>query len=116
MRFKSWRDYYLFIREYVKFSCLNCRYCGDKLDVDEEHTDGDYARHFCTFNIAMVRFDFQTLCTEWESPDGHKLPYDDERNFLFDEELDKMFDEDDGKLWSIDEIREVIKDYEEVKE
>ena len=109
MQFKSWRDYYIFLRDYVKFSCLNCKYTGKLLDTDEEHTDGEYARHFCTYNIAIVRFDFQTLCSNWINEDTYEeLPEIDERNFLFDEKYDAVFEERPYKRWSIEEIREVL--------
>ena len=116
MKFISWRDYYIFLRDYVNYSCLNCQYGGNNLNIDEEHSDIDYATVFCKFNISMVRFDFQTLCIEWEDNEGHTLPVEDGWNYKFSEKVLEVFESDDSKGWTIEDIREVIENHEEVKE
>ena len=112
MRFKSWRDYYIFARDFMKHSCLNCKYGGARVDLDSEHSDFEYASVFCTYNISIVRFDFQTLCVSYVNEKTFKeLPKEDIWNFKFPEKMKYVFD-DPNKKWSIEEVREAIKDYE----
>lgn len=108
MKFKSWRDFYIFVRDYAKYSCLNCQFCGKNLDVDDESLkDGDYARHFCSYFMAMVRWDIQPfVCVNWKSEDGDPLPEDDDL-FLLDEHILKKLEKGSRK-WSIEEIRELL--------
>ena len=100
VKFKSWRDSYLFLKEYGSFTCLQCKGCNHNLDMSVEHSDSEYARFFCTKTISMVRLDFQFVCPEWENENGDKITDEDEKN---------------GE-WSIDEIRELVNEYEEVTE
>lgn len=108
MMFKSWRDYYIFIRDYAKYSCLNCKYCGCDVDVDDEsNTDSTYVYHFCAYHMAMVRWDLQSfLCQYWISKDGERLP-DDDTLFDLSEHILKKLEKGDKK-WSIEEIRELL--------
>ena len=109
-KFKSWRDFYIFLKDYCKFSCLNCYYGGARIDLSEYHEDGEYARLFCTENISMVRLDFQTICTKWEHEKTRKPLeefYDKESMFDFSDEIVEILS-DDSKKWSIEEIRELL--------
>ena len=107
MNFKSWKDYYLFVKEFVKYSCLNCRY-GTSNGVEPiSSKDIAFASHFCTYYVAMVRWDLQGfICQNWESYDGETLPDDDEL-FTIDEHILKKL-EKGNKKWSIEEIRELL--------
>lgn len=112
MKFKSWKDQYLFVKEYATCSCFNCRYGGE---IKESDKDSDYVRTLCTRTLAMVDFQFQfPLCAEWENNDGKTLS-DHEGELLFSidgiEEIDNDLHE-----WTFEEIMEKIHSYEEVKE
>lgn len=108
MKFKSWRDYYLFIKEFAKYSCINCKHSSaDIIDTSVEHSDGDYARHFCAYHMAMVRWDLQGfLCSHWSSIDDESLPNDDVL-FTIDEHILKKLEKGNRK-WSIEEIKELL--------
>ena len=107
MKFKSWRDYYIFVKDFAKYSCLNCRHCGKHLNLDEEHSDTAYSNHFCIHWVAMVRWDLQGfVCSHWESSDGDKLPDDDTLFNLGEHILKKL--EKGNRKWSIEEIKELI--------
>ena len=112
MKFRSWKDYYLFLMKYCKYSCLNCKYGGARVDLNEKHSDIEYARLFCTYSVSMVRFEFHTLCTNYVNDMNFKgLPKGEVWLFSFPEKLGEIFD-DDAKEWSIEEIEEAIKEYE----
>ena len=107
MKFKSWRDYYLFVKEFAKYSCINCKYSSaDKIDTSIEHSDSEYAQHFCIHYVAMVRWDLQGfLCQNWESSDGETLPNEVELFTLSEHILKKL--EKGNKEWSIEEVRKL---------
>ena len=113
VQFKTWRDSYLFLKEFGNFTCLNCKHSNHNLDTDVEHTDMEYASLFCTEHISMVRLDFQFCCDKWEHQDtGEKLTDFDENCRvikLSDEAID--FLDDKSKEWSIEEIREVYDEF-----
>ena len=111
VEFKSWRDAYIFLKDYCNASCLNCFYGGARVDLSEEHTDSEYVHLFCTENISMVRLDMMVCCAKWEHQETRKnlKDYGDKPVWnLTDEVIDKI-DETGVKL-SIDEIREIIGD------
>ena len=110
VKFESWKDAYLFMREYGNFTCLNCKFGGThNLDTESEHSDSYYAQLFCTEWVAMVRLDFQFVCEKWKHQDsGETL----EGNLDCDtwnipssvaEEIDK-----DGKKWTFEEIEVLV--------
>ena len=111
VQFKTWKDYYAFIRDYGVFTCLNCHYSGiEPYSDDEEHTDSEYAHLFCMESIMMVRLDMFNVCTKWVSRDGRSLIDLGENTnqwSVSDEVIDKL-NEDPNKMWSIEEVREVI--------
>ena len=108
VRFSTWRDAYVFLKDYCNCSCLNCIYCGSNLDLNGEHKDIEYVSIFCRNTIAMVRLDHLILCVEWTGEDGKTLKdYGDSTMYgLNDVVIDKLNESD--KKWTIDEIREVI--------
>ena len=115
VQFASWRDAYLFLRDYANFSCLNCKYSNHNLDVNEEHTDHEYVTVFCKDAMAMVRMDFQFVCGRWVHQDNGKTVEDIKDCFSWNlpqEVIDIIENESDGKYWSIEDIEGVIKDYE----
>jgi hypothetical protein len=106
MKFKSWKDYYIFIRDYAKYSCLNCSYCGNHVDTDEYNSDVAYTHHFCAYYMAMKRWDIDTfVCPQWKSVDGEPADLEDVL-FTIDEHTMRKFEK--NRLWTIDEIREVL--------
>ena len=108
MKFKSWKDQYLFTKEYATASCISCFYGGE---IEESDDDGMYKRKFCMRHIAMIEFAFQFICAEWEDKDTRK-----DLNQSFDEDtgLFKISDEllhkldDDSIEWTFEEIKERI--------
>ena len=117
MECESWRDFYIFLKYYCKFSCLNCFYGGARLDLSEEHSDNEYARLFCTENISMVRLDFQTICSKWQHHTSRKQLKDfvGEDRFDFSDEVADILDNTDKK-WTIKEIRSLIEDDDKTDE
>ena len=114
VQFKSWKDYYIFLRDYGVFTCLNCHYGGNKLSDDEEHSNQDYAYVFCIHHIAMVRLDMQTFCINWADSKTGKELKDlglDTSQWSIPDEIIDLLDEPD-KEWSIDEVREAIENEE----
>ena len=116
--FETWKDNYIFLRDFANASCLNCHYGGTKYtDDSEEHTNSEYAHVFCTQHISMVRLDFMTVCAEWKHEDTGVSIEDigDEKLWkLSDNVIDKL--DVDDKRWSIDEIRELVKEDEKTTE
>ena len=117
MECESWRDFYIFLKDYCKFSCLNCFYGGARLDLSEEHSDNEYARLFCTENISMIRLDFQTICSKWQHHTSRKQLKDfvGEDRFDFSDEVADILDNTDKK-WTIKEIRSLIEDDDKTDE
>lgn len=118
VKFKSWRDSYLFLKEYGSFTCLQCKGCNHNLDMSVEHSDGEYARFFCTKTISMVRLDFQFVCPEWENENGDTLVEEDMTKCAFNIPMgviDILEDESNGE-WSFEEIQRLINEYEKVTE
>lgn len=116
VKFKEWRDSYLFLKEYGSFTCLQCVGCNHNLDMNIEHSDNEYARFFCTKTISMVRLDFQFVCPEWENKNGETLT-DDYMNkcaFNLPNEVIELLEND--KEWTIEEIRSIVNEHEEVSE
>lgn len=111
VRFKSWRDAYLFMKNYGNFTCLNCKSSSHNLDMDVEHKDSEYAMLFCSKTVSMVRLDFQFCCAEWEHKESGESIQDlidkgcRHTWNLSDEVIDKI---EDGNLWSYEEIVEVV--------
>ena len=117
MEFETWRDCYLFLLNYGKFSCLNCKYGGHNLDLDVENSEFAYSHNFCIEHIAMVDFAFQFVCEKWTDKDGNTVKgREDECAFdLPDEVIDAITDERNGK-WTFEEIERLVNEYEEVVE
>lgn len=115
--FKTWKDNYIFLRDYASASCLNCAYGGTQYTDDSEtHTDTEYAHLFCRESICMVRLDLMTLCAKWRHQDTGLVIEDiEEENMwkLSDKVIDAL-DEDD-KRWSIEEVRELIANEETIE-
>ena len=114
VEFKSWRDTYLFLLNYGKFSCLNCKYGGHNLDLDAENSEFAYSHNFCVEHLGMVDFAFQFVCAKWVGENGETLDMDECAFDLPDEVIDKIRV---GK-WSFEEIRDLIEEsnHEEIKE
>ena len=111
VKFKSWRDTYLFILNYGKFSCLNCTHGGHNLDLNEEHSDFNYSHHFCKEWIAMVDFSFQFVCDRWADKDGNTLDgRKGECAFNLPSEVIEAIQ--DGNEWSYEAIRDLVKTYD----
>lgn len=112
VEFKTWKDNYIFLRDFGNCTCLNCHYGGTSYTDDtEEHTDSEYAHLFCTESITMVRLDLMMVCANWKHEEtGIGIEDIGENNMwkLTDEEID-ILDESDKK-WSIEEIRELVND------
>ena len=109
VEFQSWRDFYIFLRDYCNFSCLNCYYGGSDVDLNKEHTDSEYAHVFCKESISMVRLDLMSLCVNWHDKDTGKSlkEFGDARLFdLTDGQLDALNNR--TEKWSIDEVRALI--------
>ena len=116
VQFKTWRDTYLFLLNYGKFSCLNCKYGGHNLDLDADNGDYAYSHHFCTEHIAMIDFKFQFVCEKWTDDKGNTVKgKEDECVFNLPEEvLNTIIDND--KRWTFEEIERLVDEYEEVVE
>lgn len=108
VKFKTWRDTYLFLLHYGNFSCLNCKYCGHNLNLNADNSDYEYSHHFCSEWVSMVDFNFQFVCEKWTDNEGNTLKgREEECAFdLPDEVIDKLTSTD--KLWSFEEIEELL--------
>ena len=104
MKFKSWKDKYLFLKEYANASCFNCKYCGELKDSND---DRDYVRTFCTKHISIVEFQFQVLCGEWEHEDTHEKLNEFEEDTPF-------FKINDGLLNKLDKYEKEL-NFEEIQ-
>lgn len=116
--FKSWRDNYIFLRDYGEASCLNCHYGGAEYTDDfESHTDSEYAHLFCRESISIVRLDLMMVCAKWRCNDtGKSLEEIGEDNFWkLPSQVIDILDKDD-KRWTINEVRELINEYEKIIE
>ena len=108
VRFKSWDDCYLFMRDYGKFTCLNCDHSGANLDAIEQ-------RIFCSEWIAMVELQFQFVCDKWSQ--GDEVITDENMDcpmWDLSEDILKTLEETD-KEWTIEEIKELVEN-EKVEE
>ena len=114
VEFKTWRDAYIFLKDYCNASCLNCHYNGSKVDLSKENEDIKYVRVFCLENISMVRLDKGLICcAKWEhkeSRDTVKDKGDMPLWNLSDAVLEKL---DDGERRTIEEIKEIIENESE---
>lgn len=109
IEFKTWRDSYIFLKDYATCSCLNCVHTKADLDLSVDHSDSEYARHFCTHHIAMVNLSFMTVCQNWEDENGNTIASKgDEKVWKLSEEEMNLLLAEDGKLWGIDEIKEFL--------
>ena len=117
VQFKTWKDSYLFLKEFGSFTCLQCTGCKHNLDTTKEHSDYEYSHFFCIKQVAMVDFGFQFTCREWENEDGDTIKDSDMDKCIFNipmsviEELDVP-----DKRWTIEEIRSIVNEHEEVSE
>ena len=116
VRFKSWKDSYLFLKEFGLFTCLQCTGCNHNLDTSMEHSDFEYSHFFCSKQIAMVDFYFQFTCREWENEDGKKITEDDMDKCIFKIPSEVIENLDDNKEYTIEDIRGLVNGYEEVSE
>lgn len=108
VEFKTWRDYYIFLKDFSNFTCLNCYYGGSDVDLSEDQDDSNYAFLFCKENFSMVRLDMMSLCGNWKHENTGKSleEYGDSPLFdLTDEQIDILNNREEK--WSIDEIREL---------
>lgn len=113
VQFKTWRDYYIFIKDYCNFSCLNCYYGGVNVDLSKDHTDSEYAYLFCRESINMVRLDMMSLCGKWRHEDTGKSleEYGDTPIFnLTDEQINTLNNR--IEKWTISEVKELYDDKE----
>lgn len=109
VEFKSWRDAYLFLKNYGNFTCLNCEHSSHNLDTDSEHTDSEYIHLFCMEWVSMVRLDFQFCCSKWKHEENGKVLEDyGEDCYLWSISEDIIDSLENGKKWSIEEIEEEI--------
>ena len=111
VQFASWKDSYLFLKEFGSFTCLQCSGCNHNLDTSVEHTDGEYARFFCIETISMVRLDYMFTCSYWKGKDGKTIDESDMDKCIFNlsaDVLEKLDVED--KKWTIEEIRQLVED------
>ena len=119
VKVRSWRDAYLFLQKYGNFTCLNCKYSSHNLDTTMDHSDVEYALHFCSKTISMVSFEYMFVCKEWEHKDtGEHLEDLGEHCYswnLSDSVIDTIEDEKNGK-WSIEEIEALINEEESIKQ
>ena len=112
VKFKSWRDSYLFLKEYGSFTCLQCKNCNHNLDTSKEHSDFEYSHFFCTEQIAIVDFSFQFTCMEWENEDGETINESNKDECIFNlpvEVIEQL--ESKNKKWTIEEIRGLVGGY-----
>lgn len=110
VQFESWKDNYIFLRDYGNCTCLNCHYGGATYTDDSEtHTDSEYAHLFCIESISMVRLDLMMVCAKWRHQDTGKSIEDimEEEFWNLPSQVIDRLDEDDKK-WTIDEIRSLI--------
>ena len=114
VQFDSWKDSYLFLKEFGSFTCLQCTGCKHNLDTTVEHSDNEYARFFCIKTVSMVRLDFQFTCREWENEKGDTIKDSDMDKCIFNLPMGAIDELDNtDKKWKIEEIRELVKKYEE---
>ena len=109
VEFKTWKDAYIFLKDYCNASCLNCFYNGSKVDLSEEHEDIEYVRVFCRENISMVRLDKGLICcAKWEHKESRKTIEEmgDAPLWNLSEKVLEMLD--NGGKRTIDEIKEIV--------
>lgn len=108
--FKTWRDAYIFIRDYSNFSCLNCKYGGANIDTTQEHPDSTYVYLFCKNAIAMVRLDFITVCNEWTNNQDKTLKDYPEDTPLYNlpEDVMEILEKEDDHI-TIEYVESLIK-------
>ena len=108
VEFVSWRDTYLFLLNYGRFSCLNCKYGGHNLDLTADNSEFAYSHHFCSKWVSMVDFSFQFLCEKWTDDKGNTVDgKENECAFnLSQTVLDVLVNED--KKWTFEEIKELV--------
>ena len=116
VQFKTWKDSYLFLKEFGLFTCLQCTGCKHNFDTSKEHKDSYYSRFFCTKQVSMVEFSFQFTCREWENENGDKITDNDMDKCIFNIPLEVIENLDDDKKYTIEEIRGLVNGYEEVLE
>lgn len=112
VQFKSWRDFYIFLKDYARCSCLNCEYGGDRIDLNEEHNNVTYRNVFCTRTISMVNLELMTVCAEYIHQESKKTlkDFEDESWWtLPDDVIDEI---EKGGKWGIVEINELVRNYE----
>lgn len=106
--FKSWRDTYLFMLNYGKFSCLNCKHGGHNLDLDAENSEFAYSHNFCSEHIAMIDFAFQFVCDKWTDKEDNTIDgREDECIFNLPDSVIDIITSDDRK-WTFEEIKELV--------
>ena len=113
MKFKTWKDFYLFLQRYHNFSCLQCKYYPkEDMDTDEEHSRWEYARFFCPHMISIVNFSFQVSCHEWTDKEGKGLrDYGDAPVYQFSDAIVDKLDKLDYSV-SIEDVERLIKEVE----
>jgi len=104
VKFESWRDMHLFLKEYAYCSCLNC----------VGYTDKEYSGLFvCMKTLSPVQLGMLQVCAEWQGHNGELLKdYEDKSFYKFSDETAKKIDE--LGLATFDEIKELI-EHEESK-
>lgn len=110
VKFKSWKDNYIFLRDFATASCLNCYYGGAIYSDDTEtHTDTEYANLFCKESLAMIRLDLMMLCGKWVDEDTGDTLEDvaEEDMWKLSDNVIDILDKDD-KRWTVEEVRELI--------
>ena len=110
VRFKTWKDNYIFLRDFGNCTCLNCHYGGaEYTDDSETHTDSEYAHLFCRESISMVRLDMMIVCANWRHKDTGKSieEFSEENMWKLDEKAIDVLDDDDRE-WTIEEIRSIL--------
>ena len=108
VEFKSWRDTYLFLLNYGKFSCLNCKYGGHNWDLTADNSEFAYSHHFCVEWVAMIDFAFQFVCEKWIDDEGNTVEgKEDECAFNLPQEVLDVIVKDDKK-WTFEEIEELV--------
>ena len=108
VEFKTWRDAYLFLKRYNKYTCLQCKYYNEELDDNKEYSDAEYVRFFCPNQVSMVRLDFQQSCREWENENGKKLTDIEDTLYTFSDKVADILSEITDRV-SIEEVEEIIK-------
>lgn len=114
MRFKSWKDNYIFLRDYGNCNCLNCYYGGAVYTDDSEtHTDTEYAHLFCRESISMVRLDFMIVCAKWRHQDTGKSIEEvkEDDMWLLSSEVIDILDKD-NREWSIEDIKRLVNEHQ----